>query len=312
MTTNQAAIEVTGLRKRYGRVQAVAGVDLQVPAGSIFGLIGPNGAGKTTLVKMLLGVVWPSQGEVRVLGGRPSSPAVRRRIGYLPERLRLPAALTAVAFLRSVGRLKGLSRRDLDDQVPRLLAQIGLEQSAWTRRTGTYSKGMVQRTGLAAALLGAPDLMILDEPTDGIDPLGRAHVRELLRAAGQRGATIFINSHLLSETEKLCDHVAILDRGRVRLSGPLDVVRAEHAFRVRFVAAPDLDARALACGFVADDEARGRGQSETFSFAGSDAADLSAALRRALADGLVVREVVPKLKDLETVLEESLNGEVGP
>ncbi|MBN2358959.1 MAG: ABC transporter ATP-binding protein [Deltaproteobacteria bacterium] len=312
MTATTFAIEVEGLRKNYGRVVAVDRVDLTVPAGSVFGLIGPNGAGKTTLVKILLGVAWPTGGQVRVLGSRPADPVVRRRIGYLPERLQLPAALTAVAFLRSVGRLKGLARRALDDQVPRLLTLVGLEERAWARRTGTFSKGMVQRTGLAAALIGEPELLVLDEPTDGIDPLGRAHMRELLRAAGQRGATIFLNSHLLNETERLCDHVAILDRGRLRLSGPLDVVRAERAFRVRFATASDLDQRALDCGFDVDEEARGRGLSESFSFAGSEAADLSAALQRALAAGLVVREVLPKLKDLETVLEESVGAGDAP
>jgi len=187
------AIEVSGLHKSYrsliGAAQvALRGVDLRVPRGTAFGLIGQNGAGKTSFLKTLLGVVRPSAGSVRVLGGDPEEPAVRRRIGYLPERLHLPAALDGIGFLTSVARLKGVrvAAQELRDAAHR----VGLSNDA-TRLIGTYSKGMKQRLALAAALLGAPDLLVLDEPTDGVDPLGRADIRVILAEERARGATIF-------------------------------------------------------------------------------------------------------------------------
>ncbi len=308
MPTSQPehAIEVRGLRKRFGRVQAVDGMDLTVPRGSVFGFIGPNGAGKTTLIKLLLGIVRPGSGAVRLLGGEPADPAIRRRVGYLPERLQLPAALDARAFLRSVGRLKGLGRAELDAQVPRILDEVGLDPSAWRRRCGTYSKGMVQRTGLAAALLGQPDLLLLDEPTDGIDPLGRRRMRELLSRAASQGATIFLNSHLLAETERLCDHVAIAHRGRIVRDGSLASLRAAGSYQVRFVAAENLELRARAHGFSLEP---GDDDNPVFRFDGEDPAALSQALRAALDDDLQLLEVAPRLRDLETVLAETVAAE---
>src|SRR5262245_38165683 len=199
------AIEAQNLSKTYrglfqrGGQQALAGLDLAVPKGAAFGLIGQNGAGKTTFIKTILGVVRPTSGVVRALGGSPEDPKIRARIGYLPERLHLPNSFTPPAFLASVARLKGLT--SFDNVIRRELARVGLAQDA-ERRIGGFSKGMRQRLGLAAALLGAPDLLVLDEPTDGIDPLGRAEVRRILAEERARGATLFLNSHLLSETER--------------------------------------------------------------------------------------------------------------
>ncbi|MFH1811334.1 MAG: ABC transporter ATP-binding protein [Pseudomonadota bacterium] len=299
LSTN--AIAVVGLAKRYGAVRALEGLDLTVPRGSSFGFIGPNGAGKTTLLKILLSLVHPSAGRVQVLDGDPADPAIRRRIGYLPERLQLAPMLRAVDVLRSAGRLKGLSAGQLEREVPHLLDQVGLERSAWKRRVGTFSKGMVQRTGLAIALLGQPELLLLDEPTDGVDPLGRARIREVLREALARGATLFLNSHLLSETEKLCDHVAIAHRGRVVRSGPMHLLRDEHCVAVRFSATSDLVVRASQAGFRAD-PAQANGT--LFLLDGNDPAMLSAALARAIGLGLQVVEVTPRVRDLEQVLAE--------
>jgi ABC-2 type transport system ATP-binding protein len=298
-----AAIEVEGLHKAYGAVQALRGLDLQVPVGSAFGFIGPNGAGKTTLLKIVLGVVHPSSGRVRVLGGDAASPEVHRRIGYLPERLLLPPTLRAGEVLLSAGRLKGLARGFLDDEIPRLLERVGLPREAWSRRLGTFSKGMLQRTGLAIALLGKPSLLLLDEPTDGVDPLGRARIREVLRQALAEGATIFLNSHLLSETEKLCDHVAIASRGRVVQAGPMHRLRDEHRVAVRFVAVPELLARARLAGFHPDPE---QPDGAVFLLDGADPEALSRALALALAAGLHVVEVTPRLRDLEQVLAEAV------
>ena len=198
-------------------------MDLSVPEGSAFGLIGPNGAGKTTFIKSILGIVQPSEGTVRVLGGSPEDPRIRARIGYLPERLHLPGSWAAPAFLATVARLKELKPDPASNL--RLLERVGLTD-ALGRKIGGYSKGMRQRLGLAAALLGNPALLILDEPTDGIDPMGRVEVRRILQEEVQRGTTLFLNSHLLAETERVCDRVAILADGRVLREGRLEIGRA--------------------------------------------------------------------------------------
>jgi ABC-2 type transport system ATP-binding protein len=302
----ELAIEARGLAKSFGAVHAVAGVDLDVPRGSSFGLIGENGAGKTTFIKLLLALARPSAGEVTVLGGAPSTVKVRGQVGYLPERLELPPAYNPVAFLRSVGRLKRLKRADVERRIPELLETVGLDPSAWSRSVGKFSKGMKQRTGLAAALLGDPELLILDEPTDGIDPMGRAQIREVIRAANQRGATVFLNSHLLAETERVCDHVAVLSRGRLVLSGRIDELRKKDAYSVRFVEAEGLDEEAVKHGFVVDDEARQQGELGAFRLVSTDPDALSAALSGALGGGLKVLEVRPDLLDLETVLERAV------
>ena len=166
-----------GLFRRTGGQVALAGLDIQIPRGSAFGLIGLNGAGKTTFIKTLLGVVRPTSGTVKVLGGDPEDPAVRARIGYLPERLFLTNAFTPRQFLASVDRMKGL-RLD-DGAIQTQIERVGLGADAG-RKIGGFSKGMRQRLGLAAAFLGQPDLLILDEPPDGVDPLGRAEIRRLL------------------------------------------------------------------------------------------------------------------------------------
>lgn len=305
-TSAAPAISARGLTKHFGSIAAVDGLSLEVPRGAAFGFIGENGAGKTTFIKLLLGICRPSGGEVRVLDGDPDDVRVRRRIGYLPERLLLPPAFSPRRFLASVGRLKRLSREEIADQVPRVLERVGLHESAWDRRTSGFSKGMRQRTGLAAALLGDPDLLVLDEPTDGIDPMGRAQIREVIRDAAKRGATVFLNSHLLAETERICDHVAILSRGRIVVSGPMSSLRAQGSHRVRFVEAPDLEERAQRAGFVVDEEARAAGLSGAFRFETEEPEVLSGALKQALNDGLLVVEVVPRLKDLEEVLTEAV------
>jgi ABC-2 type transport system ATP-binding protein len=303
----ELAIRASGLEKSFGSVHALAGVELEVPRGSAFGFIGENGAGKTTFIKILLGVARASAGEVSVLGGTPDDVNVRKHIGYLPERLELPPAFSPIRFLRGVGRLKGMSRAELDDQIPRTLERVGLAQSAWARKTKGFSKGMRQRTGLAAALIGRPQLLVLDEPTDGIDPVGRARIRDVIAEAKRDGATIFLNSHLLAETEKICDHVAIISRGKVRTSGAIESLRSQDAYRVVFEKADDLDERAKRHGFMPDAEAREAGHPTAFRLAGADANALSGALQSALGDGLLVTEVTRALKDLEAVLEEALN-----
>ena len=298
------AIEAADLRKTYARSllgrgghEALRGLALAVPRGSAFGLIGLNGAGKTTFIKILLGVVRPTAGTVRVLGGSPDDVAVRRRIGYLPERLQLPPHLSGRAFLASVARLKGLGSAEAE--VGRQLGRVGLAGDA-ARRIGGYSKGMRQRLGLAAALLGAPELLVLDEPTDGVDPLGRAEVRHVLAEERARGATLFLNSHLLSETERVCDRFGILAAGRLVRQGTLtELCGSGTRWRVRF--APGCDAAALArLGFFAGDEAG------AFFCEADDAAALDARLQRARETGALLVELQPALRDLEQVLAEAV------
>ncbi len=295
------AIEARALAKTYagafGRpgLEALRGVDLAVPAGTAFGLIGPNGAGKTTFVKSLLGVVRPTSGAVRLLGGDPEDPRNRARVGYMPERLRLSPAWTPVEILASVARLKGVP-------LPRpralaLLEEVGVAAAAG-RRVGAFSKGMRQRVGLAAALVGDPELLVLDEPTDGLDPIGRVEVRALLARRLAAGATLFLNSHLLAETERICGRVGILVEGRIAREGPLDALTAGAAgWVVRFEGAAPAVALAEA-GFTEGGGGRWR-------FAGGPE-PLNTALDRARAAGALVVELQPDGKDLEVVLAEAL------
>jgi ABC-2 type transport system ATP-binding protein len=297
------AIEVIGLRKTYRRPfrrqghEALRGVDLSVPEGSAFGLIGPNGAGKTTFIKSILGIVQPTEGAVRVLGGSPEDPRIRARIGYLPERLHLPGSWTSPTFLATVAGLKGLTPDKAANL--RLLERVGLAD-ALGRRIGGYSKGMRQRLGLAAALLGNPDLLVLDEPTDGIDPMGRVEVRRILQEEVQRGATLFLNSHLLAETERVCDRVAILADGKVLREGRLEELSQGGArWAVRF--APGADAGTLAtAGFTP------AGTEGVYHVESADAAGLNAALDKARATGALLVELKRDGQDLEAVLASAM------
>ncbi|MDC0707878.1 ABC transporter ATP-binding protein [Stigmatella sp. ncwal1] len=297
------AIEVIGLQKIYRRAfgrrgqEALRGVDLTVPEGCAFGLIGPNGAGKTTFIKSILGIVQPTAGTVRVLGGSPEDPRIRARIGYLPERLHLPGAWTALAFLRTVAQLKGLPPDPAQNK--RLLERVGLAE-AEGRRIGGYSKGMRQRLGLAAALLGAPSLLVLDEPTDGIDPLGRVEVRGILQEEVRRGTTLFLNSHLLAETERVCARVAILAQGRVLREGRLEeLTRHRPQWIARF--SPGHDEAALeAAGF------RRGGTAGLYHLEAEDPAVLNAALDKARGAGALLVELKRDGQDLESVLASTL------
>ncbi len=302
------AISATGLEKHFGNIRAVNGLDLEVPKGAAFGLIGQNGAGKTTFIKMMLGIAHPTGGKVTVFGESPDSVNLRRRIGYLPERLALPSSFTPVSFLRSVGRLKGLARAEQDAQIPRVLKWVGLAEDAWDRTCGNFSKGMKQRTGLAAALLGDPDLLVLDEPTDGIDPVGRSQIRGIIQEAADAGKTIFLNSHLLAETEKICTHVAVMNQGKVFTSGVISDLVSENAFRVRFVVEgrSDVETIAIQNGFEVDEDGKASGIEGVFRFEGKNAEGLSQALGRCLAQDLHVIEVTPLMKDLESLLEASM------
>jgi len=236
-------IEARGLVKRYGARAAVDGLDLQVEAGEVFGFLGPNGAGKTTTVRMLLGLARPTGGSGRVLGKRLGDPAARRRIGYLPENVQFPAWFTGLGFLRYHGALYGLPRRLVAQRAGEALERLGLAGRG-NDRLHAYSHGMLQRLGLAQALLARPRLIFLDEPTSALDPGGRRDVRDLLDELRRDGTTVFLNSHLLSEVERTCDRVAIVLDGKTRYLGPTrpDQI-APRELHVRLSDAPaDVDA----------------------------------------------------------------------
>ncbi len=213
---------VEGLQKRYGRVEALAGVDLTVEEGELVGLLGPNGAGKSTLVKIACGLVRPSAGRATVCGAPAGSAAANAALGYLAEQFRFPGWMTAEEVLTLHRRLAGDPGRDSGQD---LLGLVGLD-AARTRRVEQMSKGMQQRLGIAQALVGRPRILLLDEPTSALDPRGRRDVRELLDELRRRGVAVLLNSHLLSEVELVCDRVLILNRARVVAEGrPDDLAR---------------------------------------------------------------------------------------
>ena len=203
-----------------GRVHALQGVEMRVGHGEIFGLLGPNGAGKSTLVKIMTTIVRPTTAEGTVLGAPIGHRPTRARVGYLPEHHRFPTYLTGrqcVEFFGAMGLMRRAARRS---RAAEMLEVVGM--GSWgDRRVGTYSKGMQQRTGLAAALVNDPQLVILDEPTDGVDPVGRHEIRDVLIAMRNQGRTVFLNSHLLGEVERVCDRVAIMLKGKVVRQGSL-------------------------------------------------------------------------------------------
>jgi ABC-2 type transport system ATP-binding protein len=207
-------ISTRGLRKEFGQKVAVADLTVQVEAGEIFGFLGPNGAGKTTSVKMLLGLTWPTAGTASLLGQPLGDRLARARMGFLPEHFRFHEWLTAAEFLDLHGRLYGMSKGKRKEAVPRLLDLVGLGARTETKLR-SFSKGMLQRIGLAQSLLNDPDLVFLDEPTSGLDPLGRRLVRDVIKGLRERGTAVFLNSHLLSEVEKTCDRVAFIREGRI-------------------------------------------------------------------------------------------------
>ncbi len=233
------AIETFELRKVFNGKAAVEELTLQVRRGEVFGFLGPNGAGKTTAIKMLLGLVKPTSGSGLLLGVPIERPEARRSVGFLPEHFRFHEWLRGEEFLDLHGQLYGMSAADRATRIPQLLEQVGLADAAH-RPLRTYSKGMLQRIGLAMALLPRPALVFLDEPTSGLDPFGRLLVRDVIRAARNDGTTVFLNSHLLSEVEVTCERVAFLRQGRVVRAGTLAELSAGLVrVRLRLESVPD-------------------------------------------------------------------------
>jgi ABC-2 type transport system ATP-binding protein len=240
------AIETEGLtkifRSRWSKreLTAVNDVSLRVRKGSTFGLLGPNGAGKTTFVKMLLSCAHPTAGRAMVFGRNTQEAEARRPIGYLPENHRFPTYLTGRHMLDFYGALSGMPTEARQKRIPELLNLVGLDERAHDLRLGKYSKGMLQRVGLAQALMHSPQLLVLDEPSDGVDPVGRKQIRDILQKLEQKGVTIFLNSHLLAEVELFCQEVAIIQRGKVALSGTVEELTSGSGYKVESAAVPEL------------------------------------------------------------------------
>ncbi len=253
----EEAISIRKLRKvfhsgtlRQSAVVALEGLDLQVRRGEVFGLLGPNGSGKSTTIKICLDLVRPTAGEVRLFGEPVARPQSRQRIGYVPEAPFFYGYLRGRALVESMGRLSGLAGDDLHDRAERVLAEVGLADAA-DRSIRTYSKGMLQRLGLAQALVHDPDLIILDEPTAGVDPIGAREITDRIRSLKEEGRTVLLCSHLLSQVESVCDRAAILHRGRKIAEGSLDSLLERTGRRpaLVFEKAADLaEVRALAAG----------------------------------------------------------------
>ncbi len=237
MTERETIIQVRGLQKTFRigffrkRVDAVRGIDFEVKQGGIFGLLGPNGAGKTTTIKMMLRLIFPSAGDIRIFGRPPGDPEATRRIGYMPENPYIYQYLRPAEFLDLCGRLVGMESQAREKRSAELIEQVGLSHAA-DRPIGKFSKGMMQRIGLAQALLHDPELLILDEPMSGLDPIGRKQVRDLLMEQRRRGKTLLFTSHILSDVEMMCDRVVIMQHGKITSAGDIDELLGGDSRRV--------------------------------------------------------------------------------
>jgi ABC-2 type transport system ATP-binding protein len=270
----------------------------------VFGLLGPNGAGKTTTVKILLGLTRPTSGTARLFGRLSSDPESRRRVGYLPEGHRFPGYLTARQTLSLFGRMSGVAPAVLRARIPALLERVRL--AGWTDvRVKKFSKGMTQRLGLAAALVHEPDVLLLDEPTDGVDPVGRREIRDLLQAEAAQGRSILLNSHLLSEVERMCGRVAVLRSGRVVAQGRIEDLTASST-RYRLVATGVDEALMAAYRDSGGSIERVNGH---FDLMVRDLDHLNALVDRLRAAGARLQELSPVKSSLEDVFVGLVRGD---
>jgi len=235
-----AAVKTQGLRKEFvlgwfrGRLLAVEGLDMEVRKGEVFGLLGPNGSGKSTAMKMILGLLRPTSGRAEVCGYRAGTIAARRQIGFLPENPYFPNFLSGIELVRYYGRLSGLGGKKLENRIAELMELVRLGGEAGKRPLRTYSKGMLQRAGLAGALVGDPEVLMLDEPTAGVDPAGSREIRDLILELKERGKTVIFSSHLLEQVEDVADRVIILHRGKKLREGRLeDLLSKKSEWQIR-------------------------------------------------------------------------------
>jgi ABC-2 type transport system ATP-binding protein len=305
------AIETTGLARRFGAVRAVDGIDLHVPDGSVFGFLGPNGSGKTTTIRMLVGLVRPTAGSARLLGEPvgPRAPVVRR-VGVLVERPAFYPFLSPVENLVLFGVTAGLEEGPLRARSERLVERVGLGD-ARRRRVGEFSTGMRQRLAIALAVLGDPPLLILDEPTNGLDPAGVAEVRSLIGQLATDGITVFLSTHVLTEVEQVCDRVAILDHGRiVTQTATAELLRGDGTVRLRFDSPAEVALAAEALERAGRAVTSGDPPGAGLEVAGA-AADSSGLVRLLASVGVFPAEVRVDRTSLESVFLQ-LTREGGP
>lgn len=294
------AVDLIDVRKNYGRsVQALRGVNIQVGRGEIFGLLGPNGAGKTTLVKIMMTVVRPTKALGTILGRPLGHRGKLARIGYLPENHRFPGYLTGMQLLDYYAALAKVPRTMRRERACKLLDGLGLA-SAGKMRIDKYSKGMSQRLGIAQALMNDPDLIVLDEPTDGLDPVGRRDVRELLLQLRREGKTVFLNSHLLSELEMVCDRVAILVEGLVARQGTLrDLTHHTLDYKITIASgAAGLAERVRKAGAALD--------GTSIAVPGHDLLRVNEVIDLLRSSGVMIESVTPHRFSLEDILVEAI------
>jgi ABC-2 type transport system ATP-binding protein len=299
-----SVIRAEDLRKTYRTgfwmrpVEAVRGVSFEVAQGEIFGFIGPNGAGKTTSIKLLTGLIQPTSGQCWIQGLPSTDPDSRRKLGFLPEGTFFHEYLTAREFLHFHGALLGVPREQREQRIPRLLERVGLSEAA-DRQIRRYSKGMRQRAGLAQALIGEPDVVILDEPMSGLDPLGRKEVRDLILGLRDEGKSVFFTSHILQDAEVICDSVAIILGGRVVQQGYLDDLLGQEIRGVEIVAEGLSEAlfeelRATSARAVV--------QGGRFLFELDDESQADKVIVRLREGGARLRSLVPRRRSLEDLL----------
>jgi ABC-2 type transport system ATP-binding protein len=308
VTDSETLIRVENLGKTYGKkllskgFRALDGVSIEVGRGRVFGLLGPNGAGKTTLIKILLGLARPTDGKAFLFDEPVGRPHVRRRIGYLPEAHRLPGYLTGRQVVELFGMMCGRDKATLRARMPELLNMVGMAKSA-DRKIKEYSKGMQQRIGLAQALVHDPDVIFLDEPTDGVDPVGRAAIRRIVEDLKARGMTIFINSHLLMEVERVCDRVVIMDQGKIIREGTIDdFTQRTGSVRFDIDVLPD-NLEQLLDGVGSALERRERG----FEIRLEDS-ERDQVIDRLRAAGISIRGLIETRLDLEQAFIETVRG----
>jgi ABC-2 type transport system ATP-binding protein len=302
----ESVIETRSLRKEFGHNVAVADLSLTIGRGEVFGFLGPNGAGKTTSLKLLLGLIEPTSGTGSLLGAPLGRRAARERVGFLPEHFRFHDNLSGRELLRLHGRLFGLRAAALDQRVDRLLERVHLADAA-DRPLSTYSKGMMQRAGLAQALVNEPDVVFLDEPTSGLDPLGRVLVRSIIEELRARGTTVFLNSHLLGEVEATCDRVVFVKQGRVIRELSLAESRTAFELELRVDRVDESILEGLA--------AFGRAPTVRGDFVTLEIADERAApeiARWLVGRGVALYELKPRRKSLEELFIEIMGDDQRP
>ncbi len=305
MDASPTVIETRGLVKRFHEANAVDGIDLAVPGGGVYGFLGPNGAGKTTTIRIHVGLLWPTRGTARIFGEaiEPGAP-VLDRVGSLIERPALYPYLSAFENVRVFGTAHGLGPEVLNQRIGESLDRVGLAAVA-RRKAGGFSTGMRQRLALATALIGRPDLVILDEPTNGLDPNGVVDVRELIARLAADGTTVFLSSHVLPEVEQLCDRVAILREGRIVAEGPTgDLLGAGEQLFIRFDTPAEATSAQAVLGSIATLAEAGPGHAGAGLLVDAPSAEASRINRSLGAAGLYPAELTPRRESLEAVFRE--------